>query len=87
MEIYLNSDRHGRIREASFVPNGCGPTMACGSMLTSMVRGKLLGQPLEIAAQELIGALGGLPEESLHCAELTVRTLRAENAKAGCDDG
>ncbi len=87
MEIYLRADRQGRIREATFVTDGCGPTMACGSMLTSMARGKLLGQALEIATQDLIDALRGLPEESLHCAELAVNTLRAAIAKAGCDNG
>lgn len=38
MEIYLrlNGDR---IEEASFMTDGCGPTVACGSMLTKMVQG------------------------------------------------
>jgi len=38
MEIYLKVSE-GRIVEATFMTDGCGPTVACGSKLTSMVRG------------------------------------------------
>lgn len=81
MEIYLSSDEDGRILEATFMTDGCGPTVACGSMLTTMVAGKPLEQALQTTARDLIDALGGLPEESLHCAELAVNTLRAAIAK------
>jgi nitrogen fixation NifU-like protein len=78
-----------RIGEATFMTDGCGPTIACGSMLTTMVRGMSLEEAGEFRSMDLIEALGGLPEESLHCAELAVRTLRAAIAdclRAGRDD-
>lgn len=75
MEIYLRLDGE-RIAQATFVTDGCGPSVACGSMLTTMVRGKSLAEASEISAQDLIAALDGLPEDSLHCADLTVNTLR-----------
>ncbi|MBN1835448.1 MAG: iron-sulfur cluster assembly scaffold protein [Spirochaetales bacterium] len=83
MEIYVVPDAKGRIREASFVTDGCGPTLACGSMLTTMVCGKSLEQARQITARQLIDALNGLPEESVHCAELAVNTLGAALAKVG----
>jgi len=55
--------------------DGCGPTVACGSKLTSMVRGLPLGQAQEIIGDDLLAALGGLPDESVHCAQLAVNTL------------
>jgi len=75
MEIYLrlNGDR---IREAAFMTDGCGPTVACGSMLTTMARGMSLEEAGEITPENLIAVLEGLPEGNLHCAELAVSTLQ-----------
>jgi nitrogen fixation NifU-like protein len=77
MEMYLRPDGNDLVLEAAFMTDGCGPTVACGSMLTSMICGKPLAQAERISSRELIDALGGLPEESIHCAELAVATLRA----------
>jgi NifU-like protein involved in Fe-S cluster formation len=41
-----------------------------------MVTGMSLRKADEVRAQDLIDALDGLPEDSLHCAELAVSTLR-----------
>ena len=75
MEIYLRKDGE-RITEASFMTDGCGPTVACGSLLTAMVRGLSPTEAKRISPQRLIDTLDGLPEESVHCAELAVATLR-----------
>jgi nitrogen fixation NifU-like protein len=75
MEIYLRMNS-SRIEEATFMTDGCGPTVACGSKLTTMVRGMSLDQVSEITPENLIAALDGLPEESVHCAELAVSTLQ-----------
>jgi len=56
--------------------DGCGSTIACGSMLTSMVKGKSLDEVEAITEDDLIAALEGLPEENLHCAHLAIITLR-----------
>jgi len=75
MEIYLrlNGDE---IQEATFVTDGCGPTVACGSMLTKVLTGMSLEEASQITSQDLLAALDGLPEESVHCAELAVSTLQ-----------
>jgi nitrogen fixation NifU-like protein len=75
MEIYLRLDGE-RIREVSFMTDGCGPSIACGSALTTMVQRMSLDEVGEIQPEDLLKALDGLPEESVHCAELTVSTLR-----------
>jgi Mrp family chromosome partitioning ATPase/NifU-like protein involved in Fe-S cluster formation len=66
----------GKIEEARFLADGCGATLACGSMITSMACSKTLDQAQKITSEELLTALGGLPEDHLHCAELAVMTLR-----------
>ena len=75
MEIYLRLDGE-KIEEASFMTDGCGPTVACGSVLTTMVKGMSLNEAKRIRPAQLIDALDGLPEESVHCAELAVTTLQ-----------
>ena len=77
MEFYLRMDREGRIRQVGFLTDGCGPTVACGSMISVMAGGLSPEKALRISAEQLLRALGGLPPESVHCAELAVNTLRA----------
>ena len=75
MEIYLRLEGE-KVKEATFMTDGCGPTLACGSRLTSMVRGMSLEQASGIRPEDLIAALDGLPAESMHCAQLAVSTLQ-----------
>ena len=74
MEMYLRM-QDGTVAKATFVTDGCGPTVACGSKLTTMASGLPLHKAQEILPDDLLEALGGLPKESLHCAHLAVSTL------------
>jgi len=75
MELYLRLEGE-RIKEITFMTDGCGATIACGSMLTQMAVGKSLAEAGEILPDDLVEALDGLPEENKHCAELAVSTLQ-----------
>jgi nitrogen fixation protein NifU and related proteins len=75
MEIYLRLEGQ-RVQAATFMTDGCGPSVACGSALTQMVQGLSLEQAGQVRPEDLLETLGGLPEDSLHCAELTVNTLQ-----------
>jgi nitrogen fixation NifU-like protein len=75
MEIHLRLQGE-QIEDATFVTDGCGPTVACGSMLTTMVQGMSLEQASALRPKDLLQALDGLPEENAHCAELAVKTLQ-----------
>ncbi len=75
MEIFLRLNG-SRIQVATFMTDGCGPTVACGSMLTTMVQGMTLEQAAAIDGGDLIIALDGLPPEHVHCATLAVNALR-----------
>ena len=74
MEIWLNI-RNGIIAGATFMTDGCGTTIAAGSMVTEMVKGQPVGEALKIGQQDILTALDGLPEESQHCALLAANTL------------
>ena len=75
MEIYLKV-RDGRVINASFWTDGCGPSIASGSMVTELAKGKRILEALKITQDDVLDALGGLPEESLHCALLAADTLK-----------
>ena len=74
MEVFLRV-RDSQIETAAFMTDGCGPTVACGSMLTRMIQDKSLEEAIAIEAADLIIALDGLPPEHVHCATLAVDTL------------
>ena len=86
MEIYLRLDGD-TIEEATFATNGCGPTVACGSKLTSLVTGRTLEEASQITPEALDAALDGLPESHVHCATLAVSTLQNAlfNLRAGVE--
>jgi len=75
MEIYLRLNGE-RIQEATFTTTGCGSSVACGDMLTTVVLGMSLEEAGSVRPDDVIVALDGLPEENAHCAELAVNTLR-----------
>ena len=76
MEVWL-SVQDGVISDASFWTDGCGTTIACGSMLTETARGKTIGEALTLAPEDISSALGGLPGEGCTCAKLAVDALKA----------
>jgi nitrogen fixation NifU-like protein len=75
MEIYLKVDS-GVILDSSFQTDGCNPSKACGGMVAQMAKGKSIVKIKKLTAQDILDALGGLPEESEHCATLAVDTLK-----------
>lgn len=76
MEIYLRI-RNDKVEEASFFTEGCGASVACGSMVAELATGKNLEEVSQIGGDTVLMALGGLPEEENHCAFLAVETLLA----------
>ncbi len=65
------------IHDISFVTEGCGTSIASGSMITELAKGKSISEAMNINQEDVLDALGGLPEESRHCAQLAASTLKA----------
>ena len=76
LEIWLNFES-GLVSLAGFLTDGCCPSIACGSMATELAIGKRAEKILKISQKDILESLGGLPEESAHCALLASNTLRA----------
>ena len=76
MAIWLRV-RDDNIIDAKFWTDGCGPSIASGSMTTELAKGKRLSDALRIDKEYVLNRLGGLPDESVHCALLASNTLKA----------
>ncbi len=76
MQIHLRVD-NGIIVASKFITDGCGASIACGSVVTELVKGKTVEEAFAIEDKDILSVLGGLPEENIHCAMLAVKTLRA----------
>jgi NifU-like protein involved in Fe-S cluster formation len=68
---------HGRIVEIRFRAKGCVASMACGSALTELVKGKALEEAARLRRDEIVRAVDGLPEASSHAAQLAFDALHA----------
>lgn len=65
----------GRIVEIRFLAKGCVPAMACGSALTELVKGKTVEEARSLQREEIVEAVGGLPQASSHASHLALDTL------------
>jgi nitrogen fixation NifU-like protein len=74
MGVWLKVD-NDRIKNVTFWTDGCGTTIASGSMTTELAKGKTVVQALRINGQSVLDALEGLPEDSAHCAQLAADAL------------
>ena len=67
----------GRVAEIRFLAKGCVPAMACGSALTELVKGKTVEAAQQLRREELVQAVGDLPEASTHASFLAMDALAA----------
>jgi nitrogen fixation NifU-like protein len=74
MEIYVQL-ADGRIAEATFFTDGCGTTIACGSIVTELIKDKSLAEAESVSSGRIVEALGGLPPPDEHCAVLAAAAL------------
>lgn len=65
------------IRDAAYLCDICIGAVSSGSILTGMVKGKRITEALRISPDDILRALGGLPESFVHCATLADTALKA----------
>ena len=71
----------GRVLAARFLAYGCPPTLACGSALTELVRGKTVAEAAALSRQDITQHLGGLPARKGHAAALAIEALHTALSK------
>ncbi|MBR0598521.1 iron-sulfur cluster assembly scaffold protein [Sinanaerobacter chloroacetimidivorans] len=68
--------RNQRIEDIRFLVYGCAAAIATTSMTTELAKGKTLTEALNITDDDVANALGGLPENKLHCSLLGPTALK-----------
>ena len=71
----------GRITQAQFKAKGCVAAIACGSALTELILEKTLNNAGKLRREEIVAAVGGLPQASTHAAQLALDALSAALSK------
>ncbi|MDH5441894.1 MAG: iron-sulfur cluster assembly scaffold protein [Candidatus Bathyarchaeota archaeon] len=66
----------GKIVDAKYRTQGCAASIACGSVLTELVRNMAIEQALQITKDDIVSALKGLPEQKIHCSVLADDSLK-----------
>jgi nitrogen fixation NifU-like protein len=74
VKIFLRIE-NDKIIDARFITDGCATTIAAGSMACELAIGKTFKEVFKITKEVILEQLGGLPEESTHCALLASNTL------------
>ena len=77
LENKLDNKLDRRIADIRFRAKGCVPTMACGSALTELAKGKSVEEARKLSREELVQKVGGLPQASAHASHLAIDTLAA----------
>jgi|WetSurMetagenome_2_1015567.scaffolds.fasta_scaffold218542_2 nitrogen fixation protein NifU and related proteins len=72
--ISVKSDRIEKIVFKSF---GCPGAIATSSMLTHLAKGRSIEEAKRITDDDVVEALGGIPERKKHCSLLGVLALQA----------
>ena len=74
--IYIKV-KNDKIEDISFQTFGCGAAIATSSMITELAKGKTLDEALKINRDDVVDALGGLPQIKLQCSKLAADGLHA----------
>jgi nitrogen fixation NifU-like protein len=76
LQLYLRIE-DGKITDSTFVTDARGPTIAFGSAVTELVKGKTVEEAAQIGAEEIKSALGSVPEDEEHTPEIALNALKA----------
>ena len=64
------------ITDISFLVHGCVAAIATSSMTTVLAKGKTLDEAYQITEEIITDAMGGLPDQKLHCSLLGPEALK-----------
>lgn len=66
----------GRITAARILAQGCPQTIACASLLTTLIEGHSVEAALALEREQIAEAIGGLAVTKRHAAALAIDALR-----------
>lgn len=75
MKLYIKVEEDV-ITDVRFKICGCVAALASASVTTVLVKGKTVDEALMITNKDISDALGGLPEQKMHCSVLGEEAIR-----------
>jgi nitrogen fixation protein NifU and related proteins len=75
IKIAQNDKKEDFIKDIKFETFGCVAAISTSSIITDLVKGKLIKDALKITKDNIIESLGGLPKIKYHCSVLAVDAL------------
>ncbi len=75
-EMWLRIDG-GRIRKATFMTDGCAPSVACCAAAARLVEGMAVERAKQLSQQEVLDVSGAIPPDHHHCALLAATTIQS----------
>lgn len=67
--------RDGVIEDVKWETYGCAAAISVSSIVSGMVKGKKIGEAVELTNREVLEELGNLPAPKIHCSLLGVDAL------------
>ena len=64
-----------RVSRTGFEAQGCGVTTAVCSVTTELLEGKTIAECQDLAVDEVIDSLEGVPPDKLHCVHVVLKAL------------
>ena len=83
-EFSINGELVSRV---AFQTYGCGAAIAAASMLTTLIEGLAVDRCLQLSADDLLAALGGLPAEKTHCASMAIQAMHDGLSATASENG
>jgi NifU-like protein involved in Fe-S cluster formation len=76
MTFFLKVNEAGRIEAIAYETTGCKPSLACGSQLALLAKGKPVDEAISLDREAILRKLGRFPEEHVHYADLAISALQ-----------
>ena len=76
MKMYIKVE-NDIIKDVRFQTFGCGAAIATSSISTELIKGKSIGEALELTNKAVAEALDGLPPMKMHCSLLAEQAVKA----------
>lgn len=75
MEIFLKF-KNNQVCQASYFTNGCASSAVAGSFACELAMAQTPEELIDITGDDVLKAIGRLPEKDVHCSTLAARTVQ-----------
>lgn len=74
IQLFINFD-DGIVTKAQYITDGCASSQLAGSFTSELAHGRTVEELFSLKAEDVLNAIGQLPEDDQHCTDLAVEVL------------